>query len=83
MANRFAPKVETKTSTKKEVDAVEEIINAQKRKEKMQEAEGDIHRVNFNMPKYLYELSREKTVKKGMTLTNYILGLIRKDLGEE
>lgn len=83
MANRFAPKVENKTSTKKEVDAVEEIINAQKRKEKMQEAEGEVHRVNFNMPKYLYELSREKTVKKGMTLTNYILGLVRKDLGEE
>jgi hypothetical protein len=77
--NRFGPKQETT----QQPDVVEQIINQQKRKEKMQESEGDIHRVNFNMPKYLYELSREKTTKKGMTLTNYILGLIRKDLGEE
>jgi Na+/phosphate symporter len=77
--NRFGPKQEIT----QQPDVVEQIINQQKRKEKMQESEGDIHRVNFNMPKYLYELSREKTTKKGMTLTNYILGLIRKDLGEE
>jgi Na+/phosphate symporter len=77
--NRFGPKQETAQLP----DVVEQIISQQKRKEKMQESEGDIHRVNFNMPKYLYELSREKTTKKGMTLTNYILGLIRKDLGEE
>lgn len=77
--NRFGPKQETT----QQLDVVEQIISQQKRKVKMEESEGDIHRVNFNMPKYLYELSREKTTKKGMTLTNYILGLIRKDLGEE
>jgi hypothetical protein len=77
--NRFAPK----TDKKETPDVVEAIIQNQKRKEKLQESEGDVHRVNFNMPQYLYELSREKTVKKGMTLTNYILTLIRKDLGEE
>jgi hypothetical protein len=77
--NRFAPK----TTATAQPDMVEEIINAQKRKEKLADSEGDVHRVNFNMPKYLYELSREKTTKKGMTLTNYILSLVRKDLGEE
>lgn len=77
--NRFAPKETPKAAP----DAVEEIIKAQKRKEKMEESEGDIHRINFNMPKYLYELAREKTTKKGMTLTNYLMMLVRKDLGEE
>ena len=77
--NRFAPKETPKIVP----DAVEEIIKAQKRKEKMEDAEGDIHRVNFNMPKYLYELTKEKTIKKGMTLTNYLMMLVRKDLGEE
>jgi hypothetical protein len=78
--NRFAPKEENNAP---KPDVVETIIKEQKRKEKMEESEGDIHRVNFNMPKYLYELSREKTVKKGMTLTNYLLSLVRKDLGED
>lgn len=78
--NRFAPK---NADTSSKPDMVEEIIKQQKLKEKIETSEGEIHRVNFNMPKYLYEMTREKTTKRGMTLTNYILMLIRKDLGEE
>lgn len=78
--NRFAPKNDPAAQ---QPDIVDQIINKQKQKEQVEQSEGDIHRVNFNMPKYLYILTREKTTKKGMSLTNYLLGLVRKDLGEE
>ena len=73
--NRFAPKQEQDHQT----DVVEQIIKQQKQRE----LEGDIHRVNFNMPKYLHDLVREKMQKKGYNLTNYLLSLVRKDLGED
>lgn len=73
--NRFLTKIEDNNQP----DIVEEIIKSQKRKE----VEGDIHRVNFNMPKYLFELTKEKMNKKGYNLTTYLLNLVRKDLGEE
>jgi hypothetical protein len=74
--NRFAPK-EAVVDT--QIDVVEQIIKKQKQKE----MEGDIHRVNFNMPKYLHDLVRDKMQKKGYNLTNYLLSLVRKDLDEE
>jgi hypothetical protein len=74
--NRFAPK-EAVIDT--QIDVVEQIIKKQKQKE----MEGDIHRVNFNMPKYLHDLVRDKMQKKGYNLTNYLLSLVRKDLDEE
>jgi hypothetical protein len=74
--NRFAPK-EAIVDT--QIDVVEQIIKKQKQKE----MEGDIHRVNFNMPKYLHDLVRDKMQKKGYNLTNYLLSLVRKDLDEE
>jgi hypothetical protein len=74
--NRFAPKA---TEVAPEIDVVEQIIKKQKQKE----MEGDIHRVNFNMPKYLHDLVRDKMQKKGYNLTNYLLSLVRKDLDEE
>jgi hypothetical protein len=74
--NRFAPKV---TEIDPQIDMVEQIIKKQKQKE----MEGDIHRVNFNMPKYLHDLVRDKMQKKGYNLTNYLLSLVRKDLDEE
>jgi hypothetical protein len=74
--NRFASK-EAVVDT--QIDVVEQIIKKQKQKE----MEGDIHRVNFNMPKYLHDLVRDKMQKKGYNLTNYLLSLVRKDLDEE
>lgn len=73
--NRFLTKIEDNNQP----DIVEEIIKNQKRKE----VEGDIHRVNFNMPKYLFELAKDKMNKKGYNLTTYLLNLVRKDLGED
>ncbi len=72
--NRFAPK----EVIDNQPDVVEQIIKKQKQKE----MEGDIHRVNFNMPKYLHDLVRDKMQKKGYNLTNYLLSLVRKDLDE-
>jgi hypothetical protein len=74
--NRFAPK---QAVVDTQIDVVEQIIKKQKQKE----MEGDIHRVNFNMPKYLHDLVRDKMQKKGYNLTNYLLSLVRKDLDEE
>ena len=74
--NRFAPKT---LVTDEQPDVVEQIIKQQKQKE----LEGDIHRVNFNMPKYLHDLVRDKMQKKGYNLTTYLLSLVRKDLGED
>lgn len=73
--NRFTPK----TVIDDQPDVVEQII----KKQKQRELEGDIHRVNFNMPKYLHDLVRDKMQKKGYNLTNYLLTLVRKDLGED
>jgi hypothetical protein len=73
--NRFQPKIEVNNQE----DAVEQIIKQQKQKE----IEEDIHRVNFNMPKYLHEMVQDKIRKKRYNLTTYLLTLVRKDLGEE
>ena len=73
--NRFVPKLEADN----QLDVVEQIIKQGKQKE----AEGDMRRVNFNMPKYLHELAQDKIRKKGYNLTVYLLSLVRKDLGEE
>ena len=73
--NRFQPKIEIGTHE----DVVEQIIKQQKQKE----IEDEIHRVNFNMPKYLHEMVQDKIHKKRYNLTTYLLTLVRKDLGEE
>ena len=77
--NRFASKLDTTAPVDNQPDVVEQII----KKNKQKEMEGDMHRVNFNMPKYLHELAQDKMKKKGYNLTNYLLNLVRKDLGEE
>ena len=65
-------------TAKTDIDPIDKIVN-----ERVQEQnEGDIHRVAFNMPKYIYDTINPKNKKQKMTMTNYILGLIRKDIGE-
>jgi hypothetical protein len=73
--NRFTPKLESDAHT----DIVDQIV----KKERQRETEGDTHRVNFNMPKFLHELVQDKIRKKGYNLTSYLLTLVRKDLGED
>ena len=65
-------------AAKTDIDPIDKIVN-----ERVQEQnEDDIHRVAFNMPKYIYDTINPKNKKQKMTMTNYILGLIRKDIGE-
>ena len=60
------------------IDPIDKIVS-QREQEKAQE---DIHRVAFNMPKYIYDIVQPKAKKQGLTMTNYIMTLIRKDIGE-
>jgi type III secretion system FlhB-like substrate exporter len=73
--NRFAPKI----AADGQPDIVDQIIKEGKKRE----VEGDIKRINFNMPVYLHDLAQDKIRKKGYNLTTYLLTLVRKDLGEE
>lgn len=40
-------------------------------------------RVNFMMPRYLYEMMKDKLKRKGDKMSNYLIGLVRKDLGDD
>jgi hypothetical protein len=43
----------------------------------------DPQRVNFMMPRYLYDMMKDKLRKRGDKMSNYLIGLVRKDLGDE
>ncbi|MFN0200710.1 MAG: hypothetical protein ACKVTZ_04285 [Bacteroidia bacterium] len=60
------------------IDPVDRIVS----KREQEQAQEEIHRVAFNMPKYIHDIVHPKSKKMGMTMTNYILFLIRKDIGE-
>jgi hypothetical protein len=40
-------------------------------------------RVNFMMPRYLYDMMKGKLKRKGDKMSNYLITLVRKDLGDE
>jgi hypothetical protein len=63
---------------KKTIDPIEQILGDREK----EQTKDEIHRFAFNIPKYLYNIVQPKAKKQGMTLTNYILLLIRKDIGE-
>ena len=44
---------------------------------------GDIQRITVDMPKYLYDIMKDKMTKKGYSMKTYIVGLVRKDVGDE
>ena len=68
---------------KQAIDPIDKIVGAMgKEKETADGDTADIHRVAFNMPKYIYDTIHPKLKKQKVTMTNYILGLIRKDIGE-
>lgn len=48
-----------------------------------EEAKGDIQRITVDMPKYLYEMMKDKMSSKGHSMKSYVVGLVRKDLGDE
>ncbi len=47
------------------------------------DSQGDIQRITVDMPKYLYDIMKEKMGKKGYSMKTYIVGLVRKDVGDE
>ena len=65
-------------TAKASIDPIDKIVNARVQ----EQSQEDIHRVAFNMPKYIYDIINPKNRKQKITMTNYILGLIRKDIGE-
>ena len=65
-------------TAKTSIDPIDKIVNEREQ----EQSQDDIHRVAFNMPKYIYDIINPKNRKQQITMTNYILGLIRKDIGE-
>jgi hypothetical protein len=43
----------------------------------------DPQRVNFMMPRYLYDMMKDKLHKRSDKMSNYLISLVRKDLGDE
>lgn len=43
----------------------------------------DPQRVNFMMPRYLYDMMKDKLHKRGDKMSNYLISLVRKDLGDD
>lgn len=43
---------------------------------------GNPQRVNFMMPRYLYDIMKDKLKRKGDKMSNYLVGLVRKDVGD-
>ena len=66
------------TTAEAMIESISEIIT----KRKQEEREEDIHRVAFNMPQYIYDIVNPKNKKQKITMTAYIMRLIRKDIGE-
>lgn len=44
---------------------------------------GEPQRVNFLMPRYLYDMMKDKLHKRGDKMSNYLISLVRKDLGDD
>ena len=40
-------------------------------------------RVNFMMPRYLYDMMKDKLHKRSDKMSNYLISLVRKDLGDD
>jgi hypothetical protein len=45
--------------------------------------EDNPQRVNFMMPRYLYEMMKGRLKRKGDKMSNYLITLVRKDLGDD
>lgn len=47
------------------------------------EETNDPQRVNFMMPRYLYDMMKDKLHKRSDKMSNYLISLVRKDLGDD
>lgn len=59
-------------------DVADEAIKSLRGEEK----KGKTHRITFDMPMYLYEIMKEKMEQKGDTMRNFMVTLIRKEVGD-
>jgi hypothetical protein len=57
---------------KMEQTVLEEVVS---------EETNDPQRVNFMMPRYLYDMMKDKLHKRSDKMSNYLISLVRKDFG--
>jgi hypothetical protein len=77
-------KKELKITPKKQntegVEQAETFANTIIKNLRSTESKGSKKRVNFDMPTYLYEMMMEKADKRGDSMRNYFVNLVRKDV---
>jgi hypothetical protein len=81
--NQIVPKKKTIETTANIEDLIIQKMEQKTVIEPVEEDEIDPQRVNFMMPRYLYDMMKDKLRKRGDKMSNYLIGLVRKDLGDE
>jgi hypothetical protein len=81
--NQIIPKKKTVEPTANIEDLIIQKMEQKTVIEPVEEDEIDPQRVNFMMPRYLYDMMKDKLRKRGDKMSNYLIGLVRKDLGDE
>ena len=81
--NVILPKKKTILPT----ENIEDLIIKKMENQEMATEEENImnnpQRVNFMMPRYLYDMMKDKLKRRGDKMSNYLLAMVRKDLGED
>ena len=81
--NVILPKKKTVLPT----ENIEDLIIKKMENQEMATEEENImnnpQRVNFMMPRYLYDMMKNKLKRRGDKMSNYLLAMVRKDLGED
>ena len=81
--NVILPKKKTVLPT----ENIEDLIIKKMENQEMATEEENImnnpQRVNFMMPRYLYDMMKDKLKRRGDKMSNYLLAMVRKDLGED
>jgi hypothetical protein len=81
--NQIIPKKKTVEATANIEDLIIQKMEQKTVVEPVEDDEIDPQRVNFMMPRYLYDMMKDKLRKRGDKMSNYLIGLVRKDLGDE
>lgn len=81
--NTIQPKKKTVEPTANIEDLIIQKMEQKTVVEPVEEEDIDPQRVNFMMPRYLYDMMKDKLRKRGDKMSNYLISLVRKDLGDE
>jgi hypothetical protein len=81
--NTIQPKKKAVETTTNIEDLIIQRMEQKTAIEPVEDEEIDPQRVNFMMPRYLYDMMKDKLRKRGDKMSNYLIGLVRKDLGDE